>query len=172
VKAALYLTRDGVEYRIRPIRPDDAVRERDFLAALSEESRRNRFMGAMREPSPGLIERFVNVDHRLTMALVAVAGSPADERIIGVARYAAAPSGSDCEFAISVADGWQSRGIGTTLTRALFEHARSQGFKRAFGTILASNRRMVELAHYLGLETHPVPECPSLLEASRHLDAS
>ncbi|MGH8285849.1 MAG: GNAT family N-acetyltransferase [Steroidobacteraceae bacterium] len=164
-------TRHGVEYRVRPIRADDAERERAFIAALSEESRHNRFMYALREPSPALIERFVNVDHRLTMALVATIGAGESEHIIGVARYAADASGQECEFAVTVADEWQSRGIGATLTRALFEHARRRGFRRVFGSILASNDRMIALAHFLGLETHRVPECPSLLEASRRLDA-
>ena len=32
-------TSDGVPYRIRPIRADDAQRERDFINALSPQSR-------------------------------------------------------------------------------------------------------------------------------------
>ncbi|HKZ74186.1 MAG TPA: GNAT family N-acetyltransferase [Steroidobacteraceae bacterium] len=163
-------TRDGASFRIRPIRPDDADRERAFIAALSDESRHNRFMYAMREPPAALIERLTHVDQKRTMALLAVIGEPPDERIIGVARYAADDAGEDCEFAVTVADGWQGRGVGTMLARAIFEHARAQRFRRIYGLVLASNDRMVQLARYLGLEMRPQPGCPGVLEAYRRLD--
>ena len=87
-------TRDGTPYFIRPIRPDDAERERRFIAGLSPDSLHNRFLGGLREPSPAFIHRLVDVDYDRTMAFVAVVGEGDDERIIGVARYAANPSSS------------------------------------------------------------------------------
>lgn len=164
-------TRDGVPYRIRAIRPDDADRERAFICELSNESRHNRFMHALREPPAALIDRFVHVDRDRTMALVAVTGEGAEERIIGVARYALTDEASrSCEFAITVADAWQGRGIGTTLARALFEYARAHGFRRIYGTTLATNTRLQELARYLGLSLRPAADCPGVLEASVVLD--
>jgi acetyltransferase len=91
-------TRDGVPYRIRPIRLTDAKREREFICGLSAESRYNRLMYTLREPSPALIEQLVDVDYHARMAFLAVVGRGADERIIGIARYAADDSGCDCEF--------------------------------------------------------------------------
>ncbi len=52
-------TRDGVEYRIRPIRADDRERDRAFIAGLSTQSRYSRMMGLMREPSAELLDRLV-----------------------------------------------------------------------------------------------------------------
>jgi acetyltransferase len=165
-------TLDGVPYHIRPIHPDDAERERAFIRELSDESRHNRFMHAFREAPTALIDRFVHVDQDRTMALVALTGSGADERIIGVARYAMTDeTARECEFAVTVADAWQGRGIGTTLARALFEHARTRGFRRIYGTILMSNTRMQALARYLGLSMRPAPGCPGELEASVSLMA-
>ena len=63
-------TRDGVEYRIRPIRADDRERDRAFIAGLSTQSRYSRMMGLMREPSAELLDRLVRVDYRREMALV------------------------------------------------------------------------------------------------------
>ena len=163
------ITRDGVPYRIRPIRTEDAQREGDFIRGLSEESRYSRLMYALREPSPAFINRLVHVDYRRTMAFVAVAGTTYDEQFIGVARYAADPTGSACEFAVVIADSWQSRGIGTTLTRLLFEYAKSQGFTRMYGAILAGNQRMIDLARWLGLEIRRCSDDPRLVEASRAL---
>jgi acetyltransferase len=91
--------RDGVEYRIRPIRVDDLLRDRDFIMGLSPESRYTRMFAAMREPSAALLEQFVHVDYHSSMAFVGIIGEEEHERIIGVARYAADPNGRDCEFA-------------------------------------------------------------------------
>jgi len=143
-------TSDGVAYCIRPIRPDDTERERAFINALSPQSRYQRFMHNLREASDALIEKFVNVDHQRTMALIAVIGDGVQERIIGVARYAA-DNDESCEFAVAVADDFQCRGIGTTLVPLLFEHAARAGFKTIYGTVLADNQRMIELAQWLGL---------------------
>ena len=162
-------TRDGIPYLLRPIRIEDAQREAEFIRGLSDESRHNRLMYALREPYPGLIDKLVHVDYRATMAFVAVVGTTPDEHFIGVARYAADPTGSACEFAVVIADAWQSRGIGTTLTHLLFDYAREQGFKRIYGTMLAGNQRMIDLAHWLGLETRPCSDDPRLVEASRTL---
>jgi acetyltransferase len=150
-------TRDGAIYRIRPIRPTDAERERAFICGLSEESRFNRLMYTLREPSTELIEQLVDVDYRSTMAFLAVVGRGADERIIGIARYAADETGSDCEFGVAVADAWQERGIGTTLMRALFDYARAQGFRRIHGAVLNANERMIRLAQWLGFRSHVSP---------------
>ena len=120
----------GVEYHIRPIRRDDAERERAFIMSLSPESRFQRLMYTLREPSAEFVARLVNVDEHRDMALVATLGEGAAEKIIGVARYAADEDGRDCEFAVAVADEWQCRGIGTTLTKILFECRRTKASAR------------------------------------------
>jgi acetyltransferase len=160
-------SRDGVEFRIRPIRADDLLRDKDFIMGLSPESRYTRMFAAIREPSAALLEQFVHVDYHTSMAFAAVIGEEEHERIIGVARYAADPNGRDCEFAVAVADAWQARGVGATLTSLLLEYARIQGFHKLHGDVLASNHRMVELVHWLGMETHRQPDDVTLVEASR-----
>ena len=145
----------GVEYRIRPIRPDDAGREHAFILSLSPTSRFQRLMYTLREPSAEFVARLVHVDQHRDMALVAVLGEGADEKIIGVARYAADDGGLDCEFAVAVADQCQCRGIGTTLTKLLFEYAAHEGFRSIYGHVLADNQRMLELAEWVGLTIEP-----------------
>ena len=114
-----FRTTDGVAYRVRPIRRDDAERERQFILGLSAESRFQRLMYTLREPSDELIAHLVNVDGHRDAALVAVTGDGAGEHIIGVARYAAEADSQACEFAVAVTDAWQCRGVGTTLALAL-----------------------------------------------------
>jgi acetyltransferase len=160
----------GVEYRIRPIRIDDAERERAFIMSLSPESRFQRLMYTLREPSAEFVARLVTVDQHRDMALVAVLGDEAGEKIIGVARYAADDDGRDCEFAVAVADAWQCRGIGSTLTKLLFEYAAQEGFRSIYGTVFADNQRMLELAEWLGLSVEPAIPGQPTVRASRRLN--
>jgi len=160
----------GVDYHVRPIRPDDAGRERAFILSLSPESRFQRLMYTLREPSAEFVARLVNVDQHHDMALVAVMGEGTAEKIIGVARYSADANGLDCEFAVAVSDEWQCRGIGSTLTRMLFEYAKHERFRSIYGTVLASNQRMLELAEWLGLTVEPQQAGQSTVRASRRLN--
>jgi acetyltransferase len=161
-------TPGGLEYRIRPIRRDDAARERAFILELSPASRFQRLMYTLREPSDDFIAHLVDVDQQRNMALVATTGHDDGERFIGVARYAADDSGTDCEFAVAVSDEWQCRGIGSTLTKLLFEYARTRGFRTIYGNVLADNQRMIELAQWLGLTVEPqVPGQPTVRVARR-----
>jgi acetyltransferase len=160
----------GIEYRIRPIQVDDAERERAFIMSLSPASRFQRLMYTLREPSAEFVARLVNVDHHRDMALVAVLGDGPGEKIIGVARYAADDSSRDCEFAVAVADEWQCRGIGTTLTKLLFEYAAQEGFRSIYGIVLADNQRMLELAEWLGLSVETPVAGQATVRASRRLN--
>lgn len=163
-------TRDGVAYRIRAIKDSDSERERAFICALSEQSRYYRLMECVQEPPAKLVEQLVCVDGRRSMAFVAVIGERDAERFIGVARYAADDSSGACEFAVAVADDWQGRGVGTTLMRLLFGHAKTAGFKRMYGTILADNARMSQLSRWLGMQMRRDPNDPRMLVASRDLE--
>src|SRR5688572_7616889 len=137
---------------------------------LSPESRFQRLMYTLREPSDDFIAHLVQVDQHRDMALVAVHGEEPDEKIVGVARYSADPQGQDCEFAVAVADDWQCRGIGSTLTKLLFEYAAREGFRSIYGTILADNHRMLELAEYMGLTPEPRVPGQTTVRASRRLN--
>lgn len=156
-------TRDGAAYRIRPIRADDTERDRAFIKGLSESSRYNRLMGLSREPSSELLDHLVHVDYQRDMALVAVVGEGEFETIIGVARYCGDPDAS--EFAIAVADEWQSRGIGATLTRFLFSYAKAHGVRRLYGIVFANNARMLNLARYMQMTLRRSAKDDAVLEA-------
>jgi len=166
--ARVATTRDNVTYRIRPICDEDAPRERAFIMGLSPESRYTRMMYTMCEPSSDLVDRFVHVDYHHNMAFVAVVGQGDDERIIGVARYAADEEGGS-EFAVVIADEWQARGVAATLSHLLFDYARSEGIRTLYAKILATNHRMIEFARWLGMSIRFMPEDPMVLNASRDL---
>jgi GNAT superfamily N-acetyltransferase len=84
------------------------------------------------------------------MQLVALSGEGADEKIVGGARYAAAPGSRDCEFALALVDDWRGQGLARRLLETLMGVARARGFERMEGYILYSNAPMLGLAKRLG----------------------
>jgi acetyltransferase len=162
-------TSDGTSYRVRPINTGDAQRERAFIMALSPESRFQRLMHTMREPSDAFISQPIDVDFHREMALVAVIGEPSNETFIGVARYAADEHMLDCEFAVVVADAWQCRGVGTALLKLLIQYAADHGFRSLYGNVLANNQRMIDLLEWLGFEVEARQETTTTVRVSRRL---
>jgi acetyltransferase len=156
------------------MRPDDAERERAFIRDLSDESRHKRFMCGFREAPPELVEQFVHAnDDDSACALVAVTGESDAERIIGVARYAVTDERTrEAELAVTVADDWQSRGVGFTLMKALLEHARARGIRHLYAAVLERNRDAQELARDLGFTIRADARSPGILEASIALSSA
>jgi acetyltransferase len=140
--------RDGSRVPVRPIRPEDAEAERRFVARLSHRSRYQRFLNEMSELPPAMLARFTQLDYDRELALVALA--PGGEDFIAVGRYAPNPDGETAEFALTVADDWQGKGLGRALLERLCQLAREAGYRTLYGHILHANRDMLELARCLG----------------------
>jgi GNAT superfamily N-acetyltransferase len=157
---------DGTSVLIRPIRPDDAERERAFIEGLSQQSRYFRFLDAMRSPSSALIKQLTEIDQSRDAAFAALIGAEPSQRIIGVARYSLCENGESCECAVSVADEFQRRGLGTLLMRHLIEHARVHGIKSLYSLDAADNGSMWGFAKRLGFD-HKIDEQDSSLVIHR-----
>ena len=160
---------DGSTVLIRPIRPEDAPMEQDFVTHLSDDSRYRRFMSTFREPPPGKLRYLTEIDYVRHLALVAVIEQDGHEVEVGVARYVAGPTGSRCEFAIAVDDDWQGSGLAGILMLTLIEAARARGMQRMEAFILAGNDRMIKFARQLGFAVHRDPEDPGMVHAERLL---
>jgi GNAT superfamily N-acetyltransferase len=148
---------DGTPVLIRPIRPEDRARERDFIERLSAESRHFRFLCEIREASPALLDLLVDVHKVQGEAFVALAHVGGELREVGVSRFAATADGG-CECAVTVADDWQRRGLGVLLMRHLIDLARDLGFRRMYSIDAAANQSMRDLACYLGFHRGVDPE--------------
>lgn len=144
---------DGTPVTIRPIRPEDAHMEADFVRALSPRSRYFRFMQSVTELSTSLLVRFTQIDYDREMAFVVVRDDPDGPEELGVARYVTNPDGLSCEFALVVADAWQRKGIARLLMTELMDTARDMGLERMEGQVLVDNQGMLSLMEQLGF-TH------------------
>ena len=148
--ASTWLSPDGAVVTIRPTRPDDAAIAQGFVRELSPEARYCRFMGAVRELTPQMLRRFVQIDDAREVALVAVATQAGRTRQLGECRYALFAGGRDCEFAVAVLDAWQRRGLGQRLLSNLIAIARVRGLRAMSGDVFATNTAMLGLALKLG----------------------
>ena len=140
--------KDGSVLLVRPIRPDDADRERAFVAGMSDTSRYSRFQHSVSELSAEMIARFTQLDYDREMALIAV--DTGTDQIAGVSRYFPNPDRVSVEFAIAVSDAWQGRGLGMVLMKSLVNCAREAGYQRIDGSVLPGNLHMLRLADQLG----------------------
>lgn len=145
--------KDGSLLMMRPIRPDDAKRENDFVAKLSDTSRYSRFQHSITALSPEMMVRFTQVDYDREMALVALA--PGGEEIVAVVRYFPNPDRISAEFACVVADAWQGRGLATALMKELIVCARAAGYASLDGSVLTVNSTMLALTDHLGFIAEP-----------------
>jgi acetyltransferase len=157
---------DGVRVMLRPIRPEDAELETEFIEGLSAETRRLRFQSALRSLTPSMLARFTQIDYDREMAIVAIDSKEGRDREVAVARYIRLPDGRTCDFAIVLADAWHNRGLGRRMMARLAEIARERGVARMEGQVLASNAGMLELCGKLGLDIAPDPADPLLRRVS------
>ncbi len=167
LESELILT-DGTRLQLRPIRPEDADLERNFVASLSEQTRYFRFFYRLHQLTPAMLARFTQVDYDRELALLALApdpASPTGERIVGISRYIANYDGESAEFAVVVTDAWHGRGIGRMLMERIIVCAKKQGYKRLEGVVLRANPGMLKFAEQLGFEIHDDPEEPEQVTA-------
>jgi RimJ/RimL family protein N-acetyltransferase len=142
---------DGSTVLIRQVRGADAPLLADGFARLSARSRRMRFLGSKTTLSAAELRYFTEVDHYDHEALVAL--SPAGQRGVGIARYIRDPDDPRvAEIAVTIADDWQGRGLGTELLARLSDRARQAGIGRFTATVSADNAAMSRLLWKMNAE--------------------
>jgi RimJ/RimL family protein N-acetyltransferase len=142
--------RAGEEIHIRPITGEDASELMAGFRRLSAQSRYQRFFTAAPMFRAREAAYLTQIDHYNHEALVAIV--PATGDIVGVARYFRASTDSaSVEIALTVADWWQGRGLGSELLRRLVDRAREDGITHFTADLLSGNRAMLALLRQIGL---------------------
>jgi acetyltransferase len=145
--------KDGAPFFIRPLEKADRIREVEFLNSLSDQTRYLRLSTPLKYLPPHLIDQLMSVEGERFMAFVATKIVNGRETFVGVARYGVANDPHTVELGITVIDAWQRQGIGTQLIAQLCRYAKSRGYTRMVGSILAQNAGMLRLAHRLGFKS-------------------
>lgn len=151
-----YQLPNGMDITIRPIRPEDANMEKDFVHRLSERSKYFRFMQSLQELTPEMIVRFTQIDYDREMAFVAVTEDESMPRELGVGRYIMNPDGHSVEFALVVSDDCQGLGIGARILTTLMQAAKYKGVTLFEGEVLGVNKPMLSLVKKLGFSIETI----------------
>lgn len=136
---------------MRLLGPDDKEELRRGFEALSIRTRRLRFLTLQSRLTESQLIYLTHMDNKNHLALGAFDTSDGEQKGIGVARYVRMSEESDiAEFAVTVLDAYQGRGVGRLLCELLIEAARENGIKTFRGYIAQENAFLVELLEQLG----------------------
>jgi acetyltransferase len=159
--------RDGRRVLVRPVLPQDEELTSAFFRRLPQRARYDRFMAPMPHLPPELVKRFTNVDYRSHVALVAEIFTGGHETVVAEARYACGADPAEAEFAVSVAEAWQGRGLASLLLGKLLCRAAEAGLTRMVGETLASNATMLHLARKAGFTATRSTEVHGLIHLEK-----
>jgi acetyltransferase len=159
----------GQAISIRPMQPEDLDIETEFVEGWSAETRYNRLFSAGSFTSPERLKQITRIDYTRDMALIATLMLEDREVQIGVARYVLRDDNKTCEFALTVADAWQHRGIGRALMHQLMDGAAAAGIETIVGDILASNAPMLHFMRSLGFSVKAATDGPEIRRVSKRL---
>lgn len=156
----------GHAYLVRPIRPIDVQLYPDFLARVTPEHMRLRFLTPTRALSPELLARLTQLDYDREIAFVGI--EEPEGALAGIARYSADPDKETAEFGILVRSDLQGRGLGRFLMERLLDYARTEGIVRIEGLVLRENKGMLALCQELGFDLQRSDD-PLLVKATYDL---
>jgi RimJ/RimL family protein N-acetyltransferase len=147
--------KDGTAVSIRQIRPDDKAELKAGFDQLSTRSRRLRFLSVPSKLTDDQLRFLTEVDHVHHEALCAIDIGKGPRSGIGVIRYIKVKGKrGTAEFAVTVADAYQGRGVGRILVETLMDRARRNGFRTLVGYILEDNTPMLAIMKKLGAKLH------------------
>lgn len=142
--------RDDSRAELRPIRREDGDRLRAGLQLLSPRSRYLRFHAGVSELTDQQVRYLIDIDHRRHVAWVALDPEHPELPGMGVARYVRLEPETVAEAAVTVADEYQGRGLGTTLLTVLGAVAGANGVEIFRNYVLDANGAMLALFDELG----------------------
>ncbi len=152
-----WTAKNGSEFILRPIRPEDEPLIVKFHGTLSNRSVTLRYFHAMTLSSRVAHERLTRIcfiDYDREMALVTEHQDPqtGDREIIGVGRLSKIRGTNEAEFALIVSDPFQRKGIGTALLERLIQVGRDEKIDRITGDVLPENVDMQHVCEKLGFQ--------------------
>ena len=146
-------TRDGRQFRLRPIRPEDESGLTDLLSRSTKDDLRLRFFAPIKELGHRFAARLTQIDYDREMAFVAI--DPGSQGIAGVVRLISDPDNERAEFAVMVRSDHKGLGLGYRLMEEILRYARQRGVGRVHGDVLRENTTMLQMARELGFSVEP-----------------
>jgi len=148
---ATHTFKDGVQIRLRAIRPSDEEEMRRLFYRFSDKAVYYRYFTPLKTMPHAKMQAYVNVDYSDTLSIVGVAGESGEGRIIAEARFVRDLQGAKADVAFVVDEAYQGMGIATYLYRMLIRLARQRGIQGFHADVLSSNRNMLKVFEKGGL---------------------
>jgi len=146
--------KNGLQVRIRAVRPDDKCLIVKAFNELEPESIYTRFFQRKNSLSEEELQKATELDFENDVGLVVTIGEESAETIIGSCRYSAynTPDGARCaEIAFTVEEDYHGQGMATILIKHLTAIARQKGVSQFTAEVLAQNTSMLKVFRRSGL---------------------
>jgi acetyltransferase len=149
---------DGTRVFLRPIMAEDEDRHRKFIEALSEESKRFRFLGTVKDINSEFVRRFTQIDYDRETAIIAEIEEKGKKETIGVARLIENVLDNTAEYAIVIADAWQGKEIGRKMTGHMIDIAKKKKFRKIYSNFLKDDLEAKSLFQEAGFCVEERPD--------------
>ncbi len=158
----------GMDFLIRPVKPADIALYPEFLAKVSPDDIRFRFLAPRKRFPDEMLKRLTQLDYERDMALVAIRQDTGE--LAGIGRLSSDPDKSSAEYALLVRTDLQGHGLGFALLRRIIDYARSEGIQRVEGIVLSENRKMLGMCRDFGFKLQRHPQEAGVCHATLDLD--
>ncbi|TIW00304.1 MAG: GNAT family N-acetyltransferase, partial [Mesorhizobium sp.] len=155
---------DGMSFHTRPIMPADVQLYPAFLAKISPDDLRLRFLSPRRNFPDQMLKRLTQLDYDRDIAFVALETGTGALAAIG--RLSCDPDHRTGEYALLVRSDLQGHGLGWALLKQIIDYASAERIGRIEGIILNENSKMLTMCRELGFSIAHHPSEPGLSVAT------
>ena len=148
-----FVTKNSETIRLRPIRPDDECKIRDFHQGLSEQSVYSRYLkpfNLSERTTHARLTRMCFIDYDREIAIVALSQNSESGSIVAVARLKKNFSKTQGELSVIVVDALQRQGLGLELIKRLLHVAKDESLEAVTAFLLPDNTAMRVVLEKLG----------------------
>ncbi len=147
--------KSGQAILLRPIRPEDEPMWHELVTSCSKETIRRRFRYLFKDSTHEMATRFCFNDYDRELTIVAELNTGVVPKLIGVGQLMADAEHVQAEFAVLVADAWQSQGLGSLLTDYCLTICQSWGISQVTAEVASDNNRMLRMFQNRGFQRIP-----------------
>jgi ribosomal protein S18 acetylase RimI-like enzyme len=144
-------TKTGLEILLRPVKISDEPLLKDFFHRFSDDSLYRRFFSHPDIPHE-FLQKFVVIDYRKQMAILAVRQEGEKEEIVGIGQYWIQETAHTADIAFAVRDDYQNKGIGFELFSYITYLAKKHGLLGFTANVLMDNAPMLHLFRKMGFD--------------------
>ncbi len=160
-------SRAGLEFHVRPARPEDEAALGAFFAKVTPEDMRFRFLTALKTIGHDRLVSMTNVDHRQTENFLAFTnGKP---EIIATAMLACTDDMAKGEVAIAILPEYKSKGVSWELLAHVARFAEAKGVKTLEAVESRDHHAAIEMEREMGFTATSYPGDATLVLVQRTL---